>query len=245
MKTKYSHFEIEHKLSEERILMPYVTSSKWTESAAVTDLPELLKNINFVFILTCVSSYTGIINIDQDLISSQAWVNCDFLAFLGGGVYSKGAFIRGGVYFKIRDFWGAFIQGGVYSRRGVYSRKYGIHGVLKNARIFQVVWIDNYDNALYNESNLSILLPMAAHGKSNVAYIFGTLYLNGTRHPNKKFSPKNRLSSYWLAWVSIRVNGKPKARRNTPPKGGHYEGRGLWIWLYGYASQFVKTLSLD
>ena len=28
MKTKYSHFEIEHELSEERILMPYVTSSK-------------------------------------------------------------------------------------------------------------------------------------------------------------------------------------------------------------------------
>ena len=42
MKTKYSHFEIEHELPEERILMPYVTSSKWTESAAVTDLPELL-----------------------------------------------------------------------------------------------------------------------------------------------------------------------------------------------------------
>ena len=54
MKTKYSHFEIEHELSEERILMPYVTSSKWTESAAVTDLPELLKNINFVFILRLV-----------------------------------------------------------------------------------------------------------------------------------------------------------------------------------------------
>ena len=28
MITKYSHFEIEHELSEERILMPYVTSSK-------------------------------------------------------------------------------------------------------------------------------------------------------------------------------------------------------------------------
>ena len=28
MKTKCSHFEIEHELSEERILMPYVTSSK-------------------------------------------------------------------------------------------------------------------------------------------------------------------------------------------------------------------------
>ena len=39
----------------------------------ITDLPELLKNINFVFILlTCVSSYTGIIKIDQDLILSQA-----------------------------------------------------------------------------------------------------------------------------------------------------------------------------
>ena len=28
MKTKYSHFEIKHELSEERVLMPYVTSSK-------------------------------------------------------------------------------------------------------------------------------------------------------------------------------------------------------------------------
>ena len=28
MKTKYSHFEIEHEISEERILMPYVTSSR-------------------------------------------------------------------------------------------------------------------------------------------------------------------------------------------------------------------------
>ena len=54
MKTKYSHFEIEHELSEECIVMPYVTSSKWTESAVVTDLPELLKNINFVFILRLV-----------------------------------------------------------------------------------------------------------------------------------------------------------------------------------------------
>ena len=54
------------------------------------------------------------------MILSQAWVNCDFLAFLGGGVYS-----RGSVYFKIRDFRGAFIRGGVYWRRGVYSRKYG------------------------------------------------------------------------------------------------------------------------
>ena len=34
-------------------------------------------------------------------------MNCHFLAFLGGGVYSKG-----GVYFKIRDFRGAFIRGG-------------------------------------------------------------------------------------------------------------------------------------
>ena len=63
--------------------------------------------------MTCVSSYTGIIKIDQDLILSQAWVNCDFLAFLGGGVYSKGSvYSRGGVYFKIRDFRGAFIRGG-------------------------------------------------------------------------------------------------------------------------------------
>ena len=51
---------------------------------------------------------------------------CDFLAFLGGGVYSNGGvYSKGSVYFKIRDFRGAFIRGGVYSRRGVYSRKYG------------------------------------------------------------------------------------------------------------------------
>ena len=30
----------------------------------------------------------------------------------------RGAFIRGGVYFQIRDFRGAFIRGGVYSWRG-------------------------------------------------------------------------------------------------------------------------------
>ena len=30
MKTKYSHFEIEHELSEERILMPYVTTFSTT-----------------------------------------------------------------------------------------------------------------------------------------------------------------------------------------------------------------------
>ena len=50
------------------------------------------------------------------MILSQAWVNCDFLAFLGGGVYSRGAFILK-----------SEILGGVYSRRGVYSRKYGIY----------------------------------------------------------------------------------------------------------------------
>ena len=36
----------------------------------------------------------------------------DFLAFLGGAFIRRGAFIRGGVYFKIRDFRGAFIRGG-------------------------------------------------------------------------------------------------------------------------------------
>ena len=40
-------------------------------------------------------------------------MNCDFLAFLGGGVYSKGGvYSRGSVYFKIRDFRGGFIRGG-------------------------------------------------------------------------------------------------------------------------------------
>ena len=41
------------------------------------------------------------------MILSQAWVNCDFLAFLGGGVYS-----RRGVYFKIRDFRGRLFEAG-------------------------------------------------------------------------------------------------------------------------------------
>ena len=40
---------------------------------------------------------------------SQAWVNCDFLAFLGGGVYS-----RGSVYFKIRDFRGCSFEGRLF-----------------------------------------------------------------------------------------------------------------------------------
>ena len=51
------------------------------------------------------------------------------------------------------------------------------------------------------------------------------------------------LSSYKLACVSIQANPKPKARRYARPKGGHYEGRGLWIRLYRYASQPVNTLS--
>ena len=48
-----------------------------------------------------------------------------FSLFWEGAFIRRGAFIRGGVYFKTRDFRGAFIRGGVYSRRGVYSRKYG------------------------------------------------------------------------------------------------------------------------
>ena len=49
-----------------------------------------------------------------------------FPLFWEGAFIRRGAFIRGGVYFKIRDFRGTLIRGGVYSRRGVYSRKYGI-----------------------------------------------------------------------------------------------------------------------
>ena len=49
-----------------------------------------------------------------------------FSLFWEGAFTRRGAFIRGGVYFKIRDFRGAFIRGGVYSRRRVYSRKYGM-----------------------------------------------------------------------------------------------------------------------
>ena len=53
------------------------------------------------------------------------------------------------------------------------------------------------------------------------------------------------LSSYQLACVSIRANTKPKARRYARPKGGHYEGRGLWIRLYRYASQLVRRFLPD
>ena len=35
-----------------------------------------------------------------------------FSLFWEGGFIRRGAFIRGGVYFKIRDFRGAFIRGG-------------------------------------------------------------------------------------------------------------------------------------
>ena len=49
-----------------------------------------------------------------------------FSLFWEGAFIRRGAFIRGGVYYKSIDFRGAFIRGGVYSRRGVYSRKYGI-----------------------------------------------------------------------------------------------------------------------
>ena len=48
-----------------------------------------------------------------------------------------------------------------------------------------------------------------------------------------------------LACVSIRANTKPKARRYARPKGGHYEGRGLCICLYSYASQLVRSLLPD
>ena len=41
-------------------------------------------------------------------------------------LFWEGEFIRGGVYFKLRDFRGRLFEGGVFSRRGVYSRKYGI-----------------------------------------------------------------------------------------------------------------------
>ena len=59
------------------------------------------------------------------------------------------------------------------------------------------------------------------------------------------------LSSYYLACVSIQANTKPQARRHARPRrharrsGGHYEGRGLWIRLYRYASQLVRSLLPD
>ena len=48
---------------------------------------------------------------------------------------------------------------------------------------------------------------------------------------------QSAISSYELACVSIRANTKPKAR--------HYEDRGLWIRLYRYASQLVRSLLPD
>ena len=59
------------------------------------------------------------------------------------------------------------------------------------------------------------------------------------------FSKHSVLSSYQLACVSIQANTKPKARRYARPKGGHYEGRGLCIRLYRYASQLVRSLLPD
>ena len=49
-----------------------------------------------------------------------------FSLFWEGAFIRREAFIRGGVYFKIRDFRGRSFEGGVYSRRAVYSREYGI-----------------------------------------------------------------------------------------------------------------------
>ena len=48
-----------------------------------------------------------------------------------------------------------------------------------------------------------------------------------------------------IGLLSIRANAKPKARRYARPKGRHYEGRGLWIRLYRYASQLVRSLLPD
>ena len=64
-------------------------------------------------------------------------------ALLGGGVYSKGAFIRGGAFILKSEILGggAFIRGGVYLRRGVYSRKYGI---LKSNGNIRMPTIDYY-----------------------------------------------------------------------------------------------------
>ena len=71
------------------------------------------------------------------MILSQAWVNCDFLAFLGGGVYSKGGvYSRGSVYFKNRNSRRGFNRGSDYSRRGVYSRKYDISWFRKHPSLF-------------------------------------------------------------------------------------------------------------
>ena len=53
------------------------------------------------------------------------------------------------------------------------------------------------------------------------------------------------LLTNWLAYLDIRANTKPKARRYARPKGGHYAGRGLCIRLYRYASQLVRSLLPD
>ena len=54
------------------------------------------------------------------------------------------------------------------------------------------------------------------------------------------------LLTNWLAYLYGRIQSpKPKARRYARPKGGHYEGRGLLIRLYRYASQLVRSLLPD
>ena len=60
------------------------------------------------------------------LFLSSRTDNCDF-SFFGGGVYSKGGrLFEGAFILKSEILGGRSFEGGVYSRRGVYSRKYGI-----------------------------------------------------------------------------------------------------------------------
>ena len=59
------------------------------------------------------------------------------------------------------------------------------------------------------------------------------------------FTSLKLFNNFLLTGISIRANSKPKARRNAPPKGGHYEGRGLWIRPYKYSSQLVRNLLSD
>ena len=53
-----------------------------------------------------------------------------FSLFWEGAFIRRGAFIRGGVFILKSE-----ILGGVYSRRGVYSRKYGMPGLILTALI--------------------------------------------------------------------------------------------------------------
>ena len=68
--------------------------------------------------------------------------------------------------------------------------------------------------------------------------------LNTKRHLNLNFEV---ISIFLLTDLSIYTGEytKPKAQCYAGPKGRHYEGHRLWIRLYRYASQLVRSLLPD